>query len=107
MFKLSFFTSHPFMLFALAPFTALPLLAGCTDIQSADVTTAGMSAQMRVTADGSGLSTAVAQINVDTNSTDFVALSKGDQLVASVAGQAQAMSESDLLNDVSYATTFA
>ncbi len=81
-------------------------IAGCTDVQSADIKTAGMSAHMTVSADGSGNSSAVAQLNVDTNLTDFVTLSSGDSLVTSVSGQSQTMSRSDLLNDISYSASF-
>jgi hypothetical protein len=88
---------------------ALPValsLGACTDIQSGDVKTAGMSAHISVTADGTGQSTAVAQLNVDSNVTDFVTLTSGDQIVASVAGQSETMSRSDILNDISYAASF-
>jgi hypothetical protein len=79
----------------------------CTTVQSADIKTAGMSAHMTVTADGSGGTEAVAQLNVDDNITDFVTLSTGDSLVTQVAGQSQTMSESDVLNDVSYSAAFS
>jgi hypothetical protein len=81
-------------------------IAGCTDVQSSDIKTAGMSAYMSVTADGSGSSTAIAQLNVDDNLTDFVTLSSGDSLVTSVGGQSQTMSRLDVLNDISYSTSF-
>jgi hypothetical protein len=85
----------------------LPLASvACTDLQSADLKTAGMSAYMTVQADGSGQTQVGAKLHVDTNSTDYVALSAGDTLVASVAGQSQTMSESNVVGIVSYATSF-
>jgi hypothetical protein len=87
--------------------SALLACAACTDLQSADLKTAGMSANMTVQVDDSGQTTASATLNVDDNSTDFVTLSSGDSLTTSVAGQTQTMTENDALNDVSYSTTFS
>jgi hypothetical protein len=81
--------------------------AGCTDLNSADLKTAGMSTTMQVTADGTGQTTAIAQFNVDSNGTDFVNLSSGDTAVAQVAGQSRTMSESNFLGDIAYQTTFS
>jgi hypothetical protein len=80
--------------------------AACTDLQSADLKTAGMSAYMTVQADDSGQTTATAQLNVDDNATDFVTLSSGDTLVTTENGVSQTMTEDDALNDVTYSTTF-
>jgi hypothetical protein len=85
----------------------LPLAsAACTDLQSADLKTAGMSAYMTVSADGSGQTQVSAKLNVDNNGTDYVTLSSGDTLVASVAGQTQTMSQSNVLGIVTYAADF-
>jgi hypothetical protein len=81
--------------------------AACTDLQSADLTTAGMSTTMSVTGDGTGATTVTAQFNVDDNSTDFVNLSTGDSVIAQVAGQSQTMSESNALGDISYQASFS
>jgi hypothetical protein len=81
--------------------------AACTDLQSADLTTAGMSTTMSVTGDGSGQTTVTAQFNVDDNSTDFVNLSSGDSVIAQVGGQSQTMSESNALGDISYQASFS
>ncbi len=87
---------------------AFPLAcAACTDIKSADLRTAGMSAYMTVVADGSGQTTATTQLNVDNNATDFVTLSSGDSLVASVSAQSRTMVENNSLGDVSYAASFS
>jgi hypothetical protein len=86
----------------------LPLASvACTDLQSADLKTAGMSAYMTVSADGSGQTQVSAKLNVDSSGTDYVTLSSGDTLVASVAGQSQTMSESNVLGIVSYGASFS
>jgi hypothetical protein len=81
--------------------------AACTDLQSADLKTAGMSTTMSVTADGTGLTTVTAQFNVDDNPTDFVNLSSGDSAIAQAGGQSQTMSESNALGDISYQASFS
>jgi hypothetical protein len=81
--------------------------AGCTDLQSSDLKTAGMSTSMSVTADGTGQTTVTAQFNVDNNGTDFVNLSSGDSAVAEVASQSRTMSQSNVLGDIAYQTTFS
>jgi hypothetical protein len=85
----------------------LPLAsAACTDLKSADLKTDGMSAYMTVQADGSGQTGVSAKLQVDNNATDYVTLSSGDTLVASVAGKSQTMSESNVLGIVSYGASF-
>jgi hypothetical protein len=88
-----------------------PLLlsaAACTDLQSADITTSGISATMTVTADGTGNATASVQLNVDTSATDYVTLSPGDTLTASFDRQSELMAEDDsLFNEVTYTAAFA
>ncbi len=86
-----------------APFV---LCAACTSVQSADIKTAGMSAIMRVSADGTGQTQATAEIHVDNNITDFVSLSSGDRLVASASTQSETMSQTNFAGSVSYAATF-
>ncbi len=86
---------------------AFAVCAGCTSIQSADIKTAGISAFMRVYADGTGQTTAYAELHVGNNVTDFVDLSAGDALVATVAGQSQNMARTDFLGGISYQSTFS
>ncbi len=81
--------------------------AGCTDLQSSDLKTAGMSTYMTITADGTGQTTVTAQFNVDNNGTDFVNLSSGDSAVAQVASQSHTMSQTNVLGDIAYQTTFS
>jgi hypothetical protein len=81
--------------------------AACTDLKSADLRTAGMSAYMTVQADGSGQTQVSTKLYVDNNSTDYVTLSSGDSLVASVAGHSETMTESNILGIVSYAASFS
>jgi hypothetical protein len=97
---------RPLAIRVLLPMLGTLAFTGCTDLQSADLKTAGMSAHMYVTDYGSGQTVASAQLNVDTNLTDFVTLSSGDTLVATVASQSQTMGETDVANDVSYSATF-
>jgi hypothetical protein len=66
-----------------------------------------MSAQMTVVSDDSGQTTVTAWLHVDNNLTDFVTLSSGDTLSATAGTQTQTMTEDDVLNDVSYGTTFS
>jgi hypothetical protein len=89
------------------PFAAtLIAVAGCTSIQSSNIKTAGMSASMLVSADGTGAAKVSAQLNVDNNGTDFVDLSSGDTLVASAAGQMQTMSRVSALGEITYQASF-
>jgi hypothetical protein len=85
---------------------AVVLCAACTSVQSADIKTAGMSAFMEVSADGTGQTRATAEIHVDNNATDYVTLSSGDTLVASAGSQSQTMSQNDFLGTVGYLATF-
>jgi hypothetical protein len=62
---------------------------------------------MTVVSYGSGQTTATASLNVDNNATDFVALSSGDMLTATAGAMSQPLSEDDVLNEISYATTFS
>ncbi len=80
---------------------------GCTDINSTDLKTAGMSAHMLVSADGSGASQVSVTLNVDTNLTDFVQLEGGDKLTATAASTTEQLTETDLLGDVSYGASFS
>ena len=82
-------------------------VAGCTDLQSSDLKTAGMSSEISVSADGTGQTTVTAQFHVDSNATDFVNLSSGDTALAQVAGQSRTMSESNFLGAIAYQTTFS
>ncbi|HEY3822596.1 MAG TPA: hypothetical protein VGL81_35770 [Polyangiaceae bacterium] len=81
-------------------------VAGCTDLSSADLKTAGMSADITVSADGTGQSQVTAQFHVDDNATDFVSLSTGDSATAACAGQTETLSQSNVLGDISYQTSF-
>jgi hypothetical protein len=80
--------------------------AGCTDLQSSDLKTAGMSAHALVSADGTGASSASVTLNVDNNITDYVQLSTGDALVATVGNKTQTLSSTNVLGIVTYSTGF-
>jgi hypothetical protein len=81
--------------------------SACTAIDSQNLKTAGMQANIYVVADGTGSSKASAQLNVGNNITDFVRLAPGDKFVASAGGQSQDMSQIELLGTVSYESTFS
>ncbi len=81
--------------------------AGCTDLSSADLKTAGMSANFTVQADGSGTTNVSGNLNVDNNGTDYVTLASGDTLVASVAGQTETMAQSNVAGVVTYSAAFS
>jgi hypothetical protein len=83
----------------------VPMLA-CTSVKSTDIKTAGMSAHMKVVADGTGQTEASAQLNVDTSLTDFVDLSSGDSLAATVGGKSQTLARNELLGVITYSTAF-
>jgi hypothetical protein len=82
-----------------APFV---VCSACTNLQSSDLKTAGMSAFMEVSADGTGQTRTSAELHVDNNVTDFVSLSSGDNLVVSAGSQSQTMSQNKFLGTVSY-----
>jgi hypothetical protein len=84
----------------------LVVCASCTTIQSSSLKTSGMSAYMQVVGDGTGQTKVSAQFNVDNNSTDFVDLSAGDSVIASVGGMSQPMARVTFLGTVSYETSF-
>ena len=78
----------------------------CTKVESSSIKTAGMSAHINVTADGSGKATASATLNVDGNVTDYVDLSAGDAFSATAGGKTQSMDRNNVLNVISYTTDF-
>jgi hypothetical protein len=88
--------------FLLTSLALTVVFAGCTDLASSDIKTAGIRATLSITNTGSNGVTARAQFNVDTNATDFVELSTGDTVVAKANGQTVTLSESKLLGAVAY-----
>jgi hypothetical protein len=80
--------------------------AACTDIQSTDIKTAGMSAHMMIAADGTGATNVSVNLNVDNNGTDYVTLSSGDALVATAGGKNQTLASTNVLGIVSYSAAF-
>lgn len=98
--------STPRLLPFVAGFAAAAAVLGCTDLQSSKLQTSGMTASLSVTANGAGSTTASAELNVDTNLTDFVELTPGDTLSATTGSQTEAMSESKLLGIVDYTASF-
>jgi hypothetical protein len=87
--------------------TVVVFVPACTSVKSTDIDTSGMSAHMTVTADGQGDTAVSAELNVDTNATDFVDVSSGDSLSAAAGGgPGRSMTRSDLLGVISYGTSF-
>jgi hypothetical protein len=82
-------------------------VVACTQVNSADLKTAGMSAQMSVTADGSGKSQVVAALFVDNNVTDRVSLNTGDGLSVSGGGQSALLQRDNTLSILTYDATLA
>ncbi len=80
--------------------TCLGTLVACADVDSEDILTSGMFANLSVTADGSGDSEALATLRVGgAGSTTYVELSEGDDLTASAGdGEGVAMEEYELLD---------
>jgi len=81
----------------------LGVAAGCTSVQSANIRTAGMSADMTVLDDGSGTTHVRMQLNDGANSID---LSNGDRLTASGGGSSIGMGRNDVVGDVYYTADF-
>jgi hypothetical protein len=82
--------------------------AACTSVQSTDLKTAGISAQMALsTTDSTGTTSVNVTLNVDDNATDFVELTPGDTLTAALSGQSETLSESNVAGLISYGTNFS
>ena len=81
------------------------LCSACTNIESNNLKTAGMSATYIVSADGTGQTIVSANLNVGGNPTDYVDLSTGDTLTASAGGQSHPMARDSALGAIAYQTT--
>jgi len=87
-----------------ATFTAL---LGCASLDSEELLTTGISAEITVTADGSGSSDVTAVLRAGGGlSTTFVDLSSGDELTATLGEETQVLTEVSLAAITSYTTTF-
>jgi hypothetical protein len=84
----------------------LSATAACTKVASTDLKTSGMSASMNVTADGTGKSTANAQLFVGDSLVDRVDLVGGDTLTATAGNQTQTLQRTNVLNVVTYSADF-
>jgi hypothetical protein len=94
------------MRFVVLGVSAAVAVVACTKVNSADLKTAGMSAHITVTADGTGKTSVSARLNVDTNVTDYVDLSAGDSFSATAGGKTQGMGRDNTLGVISYNTDF-
>lgn len=88
---------------------SLPLtgLLACESVESSDLKTSGMYAQLTARADGSGSTRAEAVLKVGgSTSNTFVKLTAGDELMVSAGGAEQAMSEQNIGDVYSYTSDF-
>lgn len=83
-------------------------LLGCTDISSTNLKTSGIHAYLRVTADGTGNTTASAELGVQdsNNPLTFVQLDVGDQVTATAGRQTKTLVETNLLGVIGYDASF-
>src|SRR5262249_3558367 len=86
----------------------LVLMTACTKVDSQDILTHGMNAQIEARGDSFGNTTVTATLYLgDPINLNFVQLSTGDQLIARNAGASKPMAESSILNITSYSAQFA
>lgn len=64
---------------------SLSIGVGCTDVDSSDILTSGMNADIHVIADGTGDTSVIADLRVG-DSLNYVELTDGDRLTASLEG---------------------
>nr|MBA3458034.1 hypothetical protein [Deltaproteobacteria bacterium] len=83
------------------------LFAGCSTVDSSDILTSGIHAEIAARSDGEG-STDVQVVLYLGNpiNLNFVQLTGDDQLIASHAGQDKEMTQTTLLNIVSHRASF-
>ncbi|CAN5696501.1 hypothetical protein BH11MYX3_BH11MYX3_23540 [soil metagenome] len=86
---------------------SLVALVGCSKTDSEDLKTSGIYASITARAEGAGQTRVTAELLIGNPiNLNFVELSADDELIARHAGQSQTMTESQLLNIVSYSATF-
>src|SRR5688500_11486412 len=82
-------------------------LAACTTVDSDNLLTSGMYADIAARAGGDGTTTVSATLFLeDPIELNFVQLTGDDQLVASFEGETRVMTETNILNIVSHHATF-
>lgn len=79
---------------------------GCSNVDSTNLKTAGIRAYMYATTGGDGTVTAHAQLMVDDSTLAFVSLKDGDSLTATVDGETQTLSQSNVAGIIDYTAIF-
>jgi hypothetical protein len=86
----------------------LVLVTACTKVNSEDILTHGMNAQIEARGDSFGNTSVSATLYLgDPINLNFVELSTGDQLLASSGAMSKTMQESSILNITSYNAQFS
>jgi len=82
-------------------------LFGCTDVDSTNLKTSGIRAELTVTGRGDGSAYASAGLYVSDSTLTFVELQEGDSLTATTGDQSKDLTKSELLGLISYGATFS
>lgn len=82
------------------------ILAGCSDVDSTHLKTAGIRASLGVTGSGTGNAVASAEFQVDGSALTYVELQAGDTVTASQGDQTHTLVKSELLGLIAYYATF-
>lgn len=83
------------------------LFAGCSTVDSSDILTSGIHAELSASSGGEGSTTVQAVLYLGNPiNLNFVQLTGDDQLIASHAGQDKEMAQTTLLNIVSHRASF-
>jgi len=86
----------------------LVLMTACTKVNSEDILTHSMNAQIEAQGDSFGNTTVTTTLYLgDPINLNFVELSTGDQLIATNGASSKPMQESSILNITSYSTQFS
>lgn len=81
-------------------------LFGCTDVDSTNLNTSGIRAELTVTGRGTGTATVSAGLYVQDSSLTFVELQEGDELTATTGDQTKTMEKSELFGVIDYYASF-
>jgi hypothetical protein len=86
----------------------LVLITACTKVDSEDILTHGMNAQIEARGDAFGNTTVTTTLYLgDPINLNFVELSSGDELIATNGANSKPMQESSILNITSYSAQFS
>jgi hypothetical protein len=82
-------------------------LFGCTDVDSTNLNTSGIRAELTVTGRGDGTASASAGLYVQDSTLTFVELQEGDELTATTGDETKTMEKSELFGVIDYYASFA